>query len=101
MTPEGRNVAYIKSRVAALGGIVRKVIWDGHVGAPDLFICLNGRHIFAEMKAPGKKPRAVQLREHELLRLHGGCEVVVLDSREAIDRCLEELCTISRVPINN
>ena len=53
------------------------------------------------MKAPGKKPRAVQLREHELLRLHGGCEVVVLDSREAIDRCLEELCAISRVHTNN
>lgn len=90
MTPEGRNVAYIKRRIKALGGLVRKVEWSGYIGAPDLFIMLGGRHWFVEMKAPGQKPRRSQLHEHELMRSIGGCAVYVLDSYEAIDSWIEE-----------
>lgn len=40
--------------------------------------------IFVECKAPGKRPTAGQLREHERLRALG-CRVVVVDSLEAVD----------------
>ncbi|MBQ2329120.1 MAG: VRR-NUC domain-containing protein [Oscillospiraceae bacterium] len=90
MTPEGKVVAYIRRRVRELGGACRKCAWEGHIGAPDLFVMLWGRHFWIECKAPGKSPREIQLREHEVMREIGGCKVFVADSQETAERILRD-----------
>lgn len=88
MTPEGKLVAYIRRRVRELGGKTRKCSWDGHAGAPDLFVMLWGRHFWIECKAPGESPRALQLREHRAMR-ENGCIVYVADCPESAEEILK------------
>ena len=45
---------------------------------------------FVELKAPGKKPRALQLARHRLLR-RLGFKVYVIDEINQIDSVLEEI----------
>ena len=54
--------------VRAEGGICPKFTSPGFDGMPDR-ICLmkNGRMAFIEVKAPGKKPRPLQMARHKLL----------------------------------
>lgn len=87
MTPEGENVAYLKKKVKALGGHVRKLSYEGRAGAPDLLVLLNGEHFLIEMKAPGKHPSIIQLKEIALLNSYNFV-VYVLDSKQAIDEVL-------------
>ena len=92
MTPEGKVEAHLKRRVKELGGEVRKLAWIGRANAPDRLVMLPVRvwgspedaHPLVELKAPGVKPSAAQLREHERLR-NAGFTVLVLDSVEAVD----------------
>lgn len=84
MTPEGEIVRYIKKRVHALGGEVRKVSWEGRIGAPDLMVLLPGVHFWIEVKRPGEKPRPAQLREHDKMR-SAGCLVYIADSIPAVN----------------
>lgn len=88
MTPEGKLVAYIRRRVRELGGACRKCSWEGHIGAPDLFIMINGRHFWIECKAPGEEPRVIQRREHMVMAHAGGCRVYVADSPEYAEHIL-------------
>lgn len=74
-------------RVKAKGGEVRKLRWVGRNGAPDRLVMLPGRLIFVELKAPGKKPRKNQEREHERLR-RAGLEVAVVDSLVKVEDLL-------------
>lgn len=93
MTPEGKVVAHLCKRVKELGGITRKCEWSNRVGAPDQLVMLRGRHFWVECKAPGKVPTRMQLREHERMREHGGCDVYVADSEAEVDFVLmKELC---------
>lgn len=96
MTPEGKVEAHLKRRVKELGGEVRKLGWIGRANAPDRLVMLPfcparwasqpnaSRHPLVELKAPGVKPSAAQLREHDRLR-KAGFSVLVLDSVEAVD----------------
>ena len=63
------------------GGIALKLVCpllpDGHIG-------------FAELKAPGKKPRPLQLSRHRLLR-ELGYRVYVIDDPEQIGGMIDEL----------
>lgn len=100
MTPEGKVQAYLVKRVRELGGITRKVHWEGRVGAPDILVMLPevvsrgpagtipAERFFVEVKAPGKKPRSSQLREHEELRRYGW-RVEVVDSFSQVDEVLK------------
>ena len=45
------------------------------------------------MKAPGKKPERHQLHEHEIMRTIGGCDVRVIDSAEAIEEFIKDVCS--------
>ena len=83
MTPEGKVVAAIKKAVKAAGGEVRKCVWVGHNGAPDLFIMMPEYHFWVEVKAPGKKPETHQLREHARMD-RAGCLVIVADKVEDV-----------------
>lgn len=57
---------------------------------PDRLVLLPGGHLhFVETKAPGKKPRPGQAREHaRLFKL--GFSVMVLDTKDAVDRFIEK-----------
>lgn len=77
--------------VKAKGGIAPKFTSPGFDGMPDRIIFLPGGKVgFVEVKAPGKKPGALQEARHNLLR-QMGCKVYVLDSAEQIDRVLAEI----------
>lgn len=49
---------------------------------PDRLFIRDGRVIFIEFKAPGKKATKLQLHVHDKMRAHGA-EVFVVDSLEA------------------
>ena len=58
-TVETKIVTAVRSR----GGICMKLVSPGLAGVPDRIILLpGGQTAFAELKAPGKKPRPLQLR---------------------------------------
>jgi len=88
---------YLVKQVKALGGEVRKVQWIGRRGAPDRLVMmpLHGRcgrwsscrTIWVELKAPGVKAKAYQLREHKRMRDMGQI-VAVIDSIEGVEELL-------------
>ena len=76
-------------RVKALGGLALKLNPLGMDGIPDLLILLpKGIAFFVETKAPGKKPRALQVnRMKQLERLGFAC--FVLDDDKQIDEVIK------------
>ena len=73
------------------GGICPKFVSPGFDGVPDRIVLLPEGHIaFVEVKAPGKKPRPLQLARHALLR-RLGFQVYVLDDEEQIGGILDEI----------
>lgn len=96
---------HLVKRVKELGGEVRKVEWIGRRGAPDRLAMLPTRKwkdfvfgefrdkvkpaysVWVELKAPGVKAEAYQLREHDRMRKLGQ-RVVVIDSLEGVDELL-------------
>lgn len=81
---------YLVRRVRELGGRAYKWASPGSRGVPDRLVFLPGRYgrpIAVEVKAPGKRPTALQLACHrDLRRLE--VPVAVVDSREAVDALL-------------
>ena len=70
--------------VETSGGIAPKFVSPGFDGMPDRIVLLPGGHIgFVEVKAPGEKPRPLQLSRHGLLR-RLGFKVYVLDDEQQI-----------------
>ena len=79
--------------VKAAGGIAPKFVSPGFAGMPDRLVLLpGGVFAFAELKAPGMKPRALQVARHEMLR-RLGFKVYVIDGTEQIGEMLNELQT--------
>lgn len=86
-TVEQKLVAAVKVR----GGICPKFVSPGFDGMPDRLVFLPGHHFgLVEVKAPGEKPRPLQLSRHRLL-LRLGFHVYVLDSVEQIGELLDEI----------
>jgi len=85
-----RNIEkYLRDRVRDVGGLAMKWVSPGNNGVPDRIVFLpGGRIVFVELKAPGKKPTALQLHQHERLRTLGQL-VIVIDSKEKVDSLLE------------
>ena len=77
--------------VKRMGGVCPKWVSPGLDGVPDRIILLPGARIaFAELKAPGKKPRPLQaVRIKQLKRL--GFQVYVIDRPEQIGGALNEV----------
>lgn len=72
---------HLVKEVKKAGGIAYKFISPGRRSVPDRLVLLpGGKVIFVECKAPGEKPTAAQLREHEKIRALGFI-VCVLDSK--------------------
>ena len=79
------------ARVKAKGGIAPKFTSLGFDGMPDRLVLLpRGKMAFVELKAPGRKPRALQMARHRLLR-RLGFKVYVIDEINQIDSVLEEI----------
>lgn len=73
------------------GGICPKFVSPGFDGMPDRLVLLShGRCAFVEVKAPGEKPRPLQLARHGMLQKLG-YQVYVLDDAEQIGEILDEI----------
>ena len=68
----------LKKSVENIGGIC-----PGVTGVPDRICLKSGRVIFAEVKAPGAKPRPIQNRRIKQLQ-NQGFQVFVVDSVDGI-----------------
>jgi hypothetical protein len=81
----------LKKAVENDGGICWKFVSPGVSGAPDRLVLIpKGKIAFVETKAPGKKPRPLQLSRHQLLR-RLGFRVYVLDSTHDIQKIIAEV----------
>lgn len=76
---------------SAKGGVALKFVSPGCDGVPDRLVLFpGGKTGFVELKAPGKKPRPLQLRRiHQLRKL--GFPVFVVDGMELIPDVLREI----------
>lgn len=77
--------------VKTAGGIAPKLTSPGFDGMPDRMVLMpDGRIGFVEVKAPGEKPRPLQLSRHRLLR-QLGFKVYVLDGAEQIGGIIDDI----------
>lgn len=84
---ERRLVAETKRR----GGLCLKWVCPGFDGVPDRIILMPyGKVGFAELKAPGIKPRPLQVSRHRLFR-RLGFAVYVIDKPEQVAPVLDEI----------
>lgn len=81
----------LKTAVVDMGGIAPKFMSPGMDGMPDRLILLPGGHMaFAEVKAPGKQLRPLQVkRKRQLESL--GFQVYVIDNPEQIGGALDAI----------
>lgn len=80
--------AYLRNQVKKIGGIAYKWISPGNNGVPDRIVLLpGGKSYFVELKAPGKKPTALQEGQQGRIRALG-FPVFVIDSKEQVDTLL-------------
>lgn len=79
------------TEVKKRGGICPKFTSPGFDGMPDRLVLLPvGKVGFVELKAPGKKPKPLQLARIKLLRSLG-FQVFVLDEKEQIGGILDAI----------
>ncbi|MFC2729541.1 MAG: VRR-NUC domain-containing protein [Centipeda sp. (in: firmicutes)] len=84
---ERYTTMFIKSH----GGLALKFISPGYAGVPDRLVLLpGGKMCFMELKAPGRKPRPLQVRRIEQLRALG-FKVYVVDGKEEIGGIINAL----------
>ena len=77
--------------VQDIGGVAYKFVCPGHAGVPDRLVCMpGGRACFVELKAPGKKPRPLQVSAQGRLK-DLGFVVETLDCVEQVDSFCEWL----------
>ena len=68
-----------------------KFMSPGFDGMPDRLVLLpGGKCGFVEVKAPGKKPRALQVVRHEMLKTWG-FKVYVADAKEQIEEIINDI----------
>ncbi len=73
------------------GGLALKFVSPGMAGVPDRLILFPGsRAAFCEVKAPGEKPRPLQVHRVEQLRALG-FRVYVVDSEEKIGEVIRAI----------
>lgn len=89
------NEKYIEQKlrmaVKNAGGLALKFVSPGFNGVPDRIILMpDGQIAFAELKAPGKHMRPVQVRRKEQLQ-RLGFKVYLIDSPEQIGGMIDEI----------
>ncbi|WP_102400190.1 VRR-NUC domain-containing protein [Haloimpatiens massiliensis] len=88
---ESKIEKYLKKQIELLGGKALKFVSPGTSGVPDRIVLLpQGKIIFVELKAPGKRPRTMQeYRIKELRNL--GFRVEIIDSIEKVNKFVREV----------
>lgn len=83
----------LKKTVENDGGLALKFVSPSFNGVPDrLLLFPDGKAVFCETKAPGKKPRAIQVkRKRQLESL--GFKVYIIDRVEKIGEMIDEIHT--------
>ena len=77
--------------VKAVQGVCIKFTSLGYDGVPDRLVLLpKGKMAFVELKAPGKKPRALQIRRMKQLR-NLGFSCFVVDNMDMIGGVINEI----------
>jgi len=77
--------------VKKMGGRAVKFMSPGFDGMPDRLVLLpGGKCGFVEVKAPGKRPRALQVVRHEMLK-ELGFKVYVLDAIGQIEEIINDI----------
>jgi len=75
------------------GGLALKFVRPGFNGVPDrLLLFSEGIAAFCEVKAPGEKPRPLQVHRMEQLRKMG-FKVLVVDDVTKIGGIIDEICS--------
>lgn len=83
--------AYLRNEVKKLNGRAYKWESPGNNGVPDRIVFLPGGTVhLVELKAPGKKPTALQKNQHLFLNQLGQ-EVYVIDSKEKVDNFIKKV----------
>lgn len=100
---ESKVESYLHQQVEAAGGTTRKFKSPGRANVPDRIVVWPRHHPtvynkrfsqpqaefhFVECKAPGKRARPGQAREHVRLQKLG-CVVLVIDTKEKVDSYVE------------
>jgi len=89
---------YLVKQAKAAGGKAYKWVSPGNNGVPDRIVTLpGGRIAFAELKAPGKKPTALQVNQQRYLA-NQGFPVFVIDSKEGVDLLITRMQTNGGLP---
>lgn len=82
---------HLVKSIRLMGGLAPKFVSPGLDGVPDRLLLLpDGRMAFAELKAPGKQLRPLQIRRKRQLETLG-FRVFVIDSTDQIGGVLDEL----------
>ena len=82
---------HLVKAVRLMGGLAPKFVSPGLDGVPDRLLLLpDGRMAFAELKAPGKQLRPLQIRRKRQLETLG-FRVFVIDNTDQIGGILDEL----------
>ena len=77
--------------VKKMGGRAVKFMSPGFDGMPDRLVLLpGGKCGFVEVKAPGKRMRALQRVRHEMLKALG-FKAYVLDAKEQIEEIINDI----------
>ncbi len=83
----------LRTTVKSMDGMALKLVCPGMDGMPDRLILLPGGHMaFAELKAPGKQLRPLQVRRKRQLE-ELGFRVYVIDQPEEIGGVLDAIQT--------
>ena len=86
--------AKLVNSISRLHGWAIKLLSTYIKGLPDRLVLMpNGKIYFVELKSQGKKPTPMQLHIHEKLRLMG-FKVYVIDSLNALNDFINEICTV-------
>lgn len=79
---------YLRNEVKVAGGRAYKFVSPGNTGVPDRIVLLpEGKIVFVELKAPGKKPSAMQLMQQNRIKSLG-FRVLVIDGKEKVDELI-------------
>lgn len=82
---------YLRDKVKESGGRAYKFVSPGNTGVPDRMVLLpGGKIIFVELKAPGKKPTALQIMQHKRIK-DLGFEVLVIDNKSGVEELISHI----------
>lgn len=90
MTPEKIIETYLREQCKKHGFLCYKFAPCGNNGVPDRVVIGNGKTIFVELKAPGKKTRALQDAVHQQMR-EAGAIVFVIDTKQKVDTLIKHI----------